>query len=79
MALPPKRPAIETTLAYMAVGVTLVSILSIFVTLAISATGALEIPVIFAQLPLIGLPIGFVLIMAMLITAIIKRSRQNRD
>ena len=63
----------------MAVGVTLVSILSILATLIISATGSIEIPVILAQLPLIGLPIGFVLIMAMLITAIIRRSKQNRD
>ena len=79
MAQTPQRPALETTLAYMAVGVTLVSILSIFATLVISATGSIEIPAILAQLPLIGLPIGFVLIMAMLITAIIKRSKQNRD
>ncbi|HEY7853762.1 MAG TPA: hypothetical protein VIB80_01425 [Aquiluna sp.] len=79
MAQSSRRPQIETILAYMAVGVTLVSILSILATLIISATGSIEIPVILAQLPLIGLPIGFVLIMAMLITAIIRRSKQNRD
>jgi hypothetical protein len=79
MAQDPPRPQIETTLAYMAIGVTGVSILSILVTLLISATGSIEIPVILAQLPLIGLPIGFMLIMAMLIVAIIRRSKQNRD
>lgn len=79
MAQTPKRASLETILAFMAIGVTAVSILSIFATLVISATGAIEIPVLLAQLPLIGLPIGFVLIMAMLITAIIKRSKQNRD
>ena len=79
MAQSSRRPQIETILAYMAVGVTLVSILSILATLIISAMGSIEIPVILAQLPLIGLPIGFVLIMAMLITAIIRRSKQNRD
>jgi hypothetical protein len=79
MAQSPKRPALETTLAFMAVGVTAVSIVSIFITLVISATGSIEIPVILAQLPLVGLPIGFMLIIAMLVTAIIKRSRQNRD
>ncbi|HEY7853841.1 MAG TPA: hypothetical protein VIB80_01840 [Aquiluna sp.] len=79
MAQSSRRPQIETILAYMAVGVTLVSILSILATLIISATGSIEIPVILAQLPLIGLPIGFVLIMAMLITGIIRRSKQNRD
>jgi hypothetical protein len=79
MAQSPQRPQIETILAYMAVGVTAVSILSILATLIVTATGSLEIPVIFAQLPLIGLPIGFVLIMAMLIVAIVRRSKQNRD
>lgn len=79
MAQTPQRPQIETTLASLAVGITLISILSIMATLVISATGSIEIPVILAQLPLIGLPIGFVLIMAMLITAIIRRSKQNRD
>ena len=79
MAQTPQRPQIETILAYLAVGITLISILSIMATLVISATGSIEIPVILAQLPLIGLPIGFVLIMAMLITAIIRRSKQNRD
>jgi hypothetical protein len=79
MAQTPQRPQVETILAYLAVGITLISILSIMATLVISATGSIEIPVILAQLPLIGLPIGFVLIMAMLITAIIRRSKQNRD
>jgi hypothetical protein len=79
MAQPPQRPQIETALAYLAVGVTLVSILSVMATLVISATGSVEIPVILAQLPLIGLPIGFILIMAMLIIAIVRRSKQNRD
>ena len=79
MAQTPQRPQIETTLAYLAVGITLISILSIMATLVISATGSIKIPVILAQLPLIGLPTGFVLIMAMLITAIIRRSKQNRD
>jgi hypothetical protein len=79
MAQTPPRPQIETILAFMAVGVTLVSILSILATLIISASGSAQIPVIFAQLPLIGLPIGFVLIMAMLIVAIVRRSKQNRE
>ena len=79
MAQTPQRPQIEATLAYLAVGITLISILSILATLIISAGCSVEIPVILAQLPLIGLPIGFVLIMAMLITAVVRRSKQNRD
>ena len=60
-------------------GMWVLCLVSIFITLVISATGSIEIPVILAQLPLVGLPIGFVLIMAMLVTAIVERSRQNRD
>ena len=78
MAQERKRAKLETTLAYVAVVVVALSILSILATLVISATGASEIPVLLAQLPLIGLPIGFVLIMAMLIVSIIRRNKENR-
>lgn len=78
MAQLPKRAKLETTLAYVAVVVVLGSILSILATLIISATGASEIPVLLAQLPLIGLPIGFILIMTMLVVSIIRRSKENR-
>ena len=79
MAQERKRAKLETTLAYVAVVVVALSILSILATLVISATGASEIPVLLAQLPLIGLPIGFVLIMAMLIVSIIRRNKENRS
>lgn len=79
MAQERKRAKLETTLAYVAVIVVLGSILSILATLIISATGASEIPVLLAQLPLIGLPVGFILIMAMLIVSIIRRNKENRS
>lgn len=78
MAQQPKRAKLETTIAYVAVVVVVVSILSILATLVISASGASEIPVLLAQLPLIGLPIGFMLIMSMLVVSIIRRSKENR-
>ena len=79
MAEIPRRPQIEATLAFAAVGVIGISILSILATLILTATGATEIPVLLAQLPLIGLPVGFLIIITMLIAAIAKRSKQNRD
>ena len=79
MAQESKRPKFESILAYTAVVVTFVSILSILATLLLTATGATEIPVLLAQLPLIGLPIGFMLIMTMLIAAIIRRGKENRS
>ena len=79
MAQESKRPKFETSLAYSAVVLTFVSILSILATLLLTATGATEIPVLLAQLPLIGLPIGFMLIMTMLIAAIGRRGKENRS
>ena len=79
MAQESKRPKFETILAYSAVVLTFVSILSILATLLLTATGATEIPVLLAQLPLIGLPIGFMLIMTMLIAAIGRRGKENRS
>lgn len=78
MAQSPKRLKLESTIAYLAVVIVAVSILSILATLILSAAGATEIPVLLAQLPLIGLPVGFVLIMSMLVISIIRRSKENR-
>lgn len=79
MAQSPKRLKLESTIAYLAVVIVAVSILSILATLILSAAGATEIPVLLAQLPLIGLPVGFVLIMSMLVISIIRRSKENRS
>ena len=79
MAQSPKRLKLESTIAYLAVVIVALSILSILATLILTAAGATEIPVLLAQLPLIGLPIGFVLIMSMLVISIIRRSKENRS
>lgn len=79
MAEKSKRPQFETTLAYMAVGVIGASILSMLLTLVAALLGFTELPVVFAQLPLIGLPIGFLIIVTMLIVSIIRRSKENRS
>ena len=79
MAQSPKRLKLESTIAYLAVMIVALSILSILATLILTAAGATEIPVLLAQLPLVGLPIGFVLIMSMLVISIIRRSKENRS
>jgi hypothetical protein len=48
-------------------------------TLGLSALGFNSFPVFFAQLPLIGLPVGFLIIISMLIVSIIRRTKENRD
>ncbi|HBB39081.1 MAG: hypothetical protein HOK86_01425 [Micrococcales bacterium] len=79
MAKNQNRPQIETTLAYMAVGVIGLSIVSMLITLGLSALGFSNFPVVLAQLPLIGLPIGFLIIVAMLIVSIIRRTKENEN
>ena len=79
MAKNQNRPQIETTLAYMAVGVIGLSIVSMLITLGLSALGFSNFPVVLAQLPLIGLPIGFLIIVAMLIVSIIRRTKETEN
>jgi cytochrome c-type biogenesis protein CcmH/NrfF len=49
------------------------------ITLGLSALGFSNFPVVLAQLPLIGLPIGFLIIVAMLIVSIIRRTKENEN
>jgi hypothetical protein len=79
MADSPKRSQIEVTLAYMAIGVIAVSLISMVATLLLTALGVEELPALMAQLPLIGFPIGFLLIIGMLITSIARRGKNNRS
>ncbi|MEL0237748.1 MAG: hypothetical protein VW952_05155 [Aquiluna sp.] len=79
MAKKDNRSKIEIILGSMAIGVIGLSILSMFSTLLLVFLGVSELPPILAQLPLIGLPIGFLIIIAMLIAAMIRRSREARE
>ncbi len=79
MADSPNRSQIEVTLAYMAIGVIAVSLISMVATLLLTALGVEELPALMAQLPLIGSPIGFLLIISMLITSIARRGKNNRS
>lgn len=79
MADSPNRSQTEVTLAYMAIGVIGVSLISMVATLLLTALGVEELPALMAQLPLIGFPIGFLLIISMLITSIARRGKNNRS
>ena len=70
---------IENILAYAAAGVIAVSLLSMFIALVSKFLGVNEMPAILAQLPLIGLPFGFILVMSLLAVSITRRSRENRE
>jgi hypothetical protein len=74
-----KQSRVEVILAAMAVCVIGLSVLSILTTLLLVFLGVTDLPVLLAQLPLIGLPVGFLIIIALLVAAIIRRSREARD
>lgn len=74
-----KQSRVEIILAAMAVSVIGLSVLSILTTLLLVFLGVTDLPVLLAQLPLIGLPVGFLIIIALLVAAIIRRSREARD
>lgn len=73
-----RQSKVEVVLASMAVGVIGLSVLSMLATLLLVFFGVQDLPAVMAQLPLIGLPVGFLLIIALLIAAIIRRSRKSR-
>ena len=74
----PRQSKVEVVLAAMAVSVIGLSVLSMLATLLLVFLGVTDLPAVMAQLPLIGLPVGFLLIIALLVAAIIRRSRESR-
>lgn len=69
---------VETVLAYMAVGVIGLSLVSMLIVLISSAAGAAKNFALLAQIPLIGLPLGALLIIALVVAGVVRRSRGNR-
>ena len=67
----------ENALAYMAAGVVGFSILAIFFILAASFF-KFTVPGAVIWLPMIGLPLGFVLIIALLVASMIRKAKENR-
>lgn len=63
----------------MAVGVIGLSVLSILITLfsqMFESNGGLAI---FRQIPIIGLPLGFILVLVLLVVSMGRRSKENRN
>ena len=72
----PNRSRVENILAYMAVGVIGLALVCIFVTLISKAVGANPL-VLFEQIPMLALPAGALLVIALFITAAVRRSRDK--
>lgn len=69
---------LETTLAYMGAGIIGLSLVSIMITLVASFFGSTTNLAVFAQIPLLGMPAGFILIMVLLILALRRKGRENK-
>ena len=69
---------LETTLAYMGAGIIGLSLVSIMITLIASFFGSTSNLAIFAQIPLLGMPAGFVMIMVLLGLALARKGRENK-
>jgi cation transporter-like permease len=76
---PESNPSrLEKILAYMAVGVIGLSVISILVTLIsqmFENNGGL---VIFRQIPVLGLPLGFILVLVLLVVSMSRRAKEAR-
>ncbi|MFM1994503.1 MAG: hypothetical protein RLZZ610_20 [Actinomycetota bacterium] len=74
----PSGPSrLETTLAYMGAGIIGLSLVSIMITLVSSYLGSTTNLAIFAQIPLLGMPLGFILVMVLLVLALRRKGREN--
>jgi TRAP-type C4-dicarboxylate transport system permease small subunit len=76
---PPGPSRLETVLAYTGVGIIGLSLLSIVITLIRSFFGETTNLALFAQIPLIALPIGFVLVLVLLLLSVIRKGRENKQ
>jgi len=66
----------------MIAGIILLSVVSIFVTLGLTAAGVDMTQGIYptiVALPAIGLPLGFALVVVLLIVSVVKRGRAAKD
>jgi len=79
MAKSNSRGQLESVLSAMAVSVIGISILSMLTTLVMVFFEVNSLPVVLAQLPLVGLPIGFLLVVALLIASIIRKRREASE
>ena len=70
---------VENVLAYMAAAIIGVSVLTMIITLVALFAGLRGLPPVIGLLPSIGFPVGFVLVLAILVTNLVRRSRANRQ
>jgi len=70
---------LETALAYLATGLIAISLISLAITLLTNLLGQKTNLAIFAQIPLIGLPLGFLLVITLILASLIRKGKENRE
>jgi hypothetical protein len=73
----PQKNRIENILAFMMAGVIGISVLAILLML-ISALFKFALPALFALLPMIGLPLGALIMIALIIVQARNRAKEKR-
>jgi len=74
----PQKSRVETSLAFMMAGVIGVSILAILVVLVAYLLNFTKLPPVLALMPMIGLPLGALLMIALVITQARSRAKEKR-
>jgi len=73
-----RESRVENILAYMAAAVIGTAVLSMVVTLIAVGSGFKNLPAAIGLVPVVGFPIGFVLVFSLLITNLVRRGRENK-
>lgn len=69
---------VENIMAFMAAGVVGASLLSMIIVLALTFAHVTGIPPLLGLIPTVGFPIGFVLVLVLLVTSLVRKARENR-
>jgi hypothetical protein len=69
---------VENILAYMAAAVIGTSVLTMIATLIAVGSGFKGLPSAIGIVPVVGFPIGFLLVFSLLIINLVRRSRENK-
>lgn len=77
--MPSGTPRVETVLVYIGAIITAASLISLVVTLVGSYFGQTANLLLFSQISLLGMPIGFMFFLVQLFMAFFRKRRENKS
>lgn len=78
-SMPSGTPRVETVLVYIGAIITAASLISLVVTLVGSYFGQTANLLLFSQISLLGMPIGFMFFLVQLFMAFFRKRRENKS